>query len=463
MSATRNAIKEAARDFIRFVNKGPSPYHVVDECKRTLVAGGYHELSEKESWILVPEGKYFVISNFSTIIAFAVGGQYKAGNGFSIIGAHTDSPCLRVKPRSARLSCGYVGVGVQLYGGGIWHTWFDRDLKLAGRVVCKSSEGLVHRLVHIEEPILRVPNICIHLARDMNTAFSPNKELHTGVSVLATCAQAELENTVQQDASGDTAHPPLLLSLLSEKLQCTPSEILEFELCLADAQPAVLGGAFEEFIFAPRIDNLMNCYTGMQGLLGADDSLPNDTNVRMLALFDNEEVGSESAQGAMSAIVEWTLRRICAAFQDSPVSFEEAIPKSLLVSADQAHAVHPNYPEKHEQNHQPKLHKGVVLKYNCNQRYATTAITAAILKEVARLSDVPIQEVAVRNDSGCGSTIGPLMSAKLGMRTVDVGTPQLSMHSIREMSCTTGVSQASRLYKQFYESFPSIDSSFTSK
>jgi aspartyl aminopeptidase len=350
----------------------------------------------KESWKVQPSGKYFVINNFSTIIAFAVGGHYKPGNGFSVIGAHTDSPCFRVKPRSCRNQAGYVGVGVETYGGGIWHSWFDRDLKLAGRVILKSGSGLVHRLVHIEEPILRIPNICIHLARaDVHNAFAPNKETHT-VPVLATALQEKLDGSSPQLKPGLPAsnHQPLLISLLSKKLECDPNSIMDFELYLADAQPGTIGGVLEEFIFAPRIDNQLNCYAGLQGLLNGLDTLHEDSNVRMLALFDNEEVGSESAQGANSCYLEFLLRRISAGGESS-VAFEESMPKSYLISADQAHAVHPNYSHKHEKNHCPMLHKGPVLKFNGNQRYATTAITASILREVSAKCQIPLQVYTV--------------------------------------------------------------------
>jgi aspartyl aminopeptidase len=234
---------------------------------------------------------------------------------------------------------------------------------------------------------------------------------------------------------------------------------MDFELYLADAQPGTIGGVLEEFIFAPRIDNQLNCYAGLQGLLNGLDTLHEDSNVRMLALFDNEEVGSESAQGANSCYLEFLLRRISAGGESS-VAFEESMPKSYLISADQAHAVHPNYSHKHEKNHCPMLHKGPVLKFNGNQRYATTAITASILREVSAKCQIPLQEVVVANDSPCGSTIGPMMSAKLGVRTVDIGGPTLSMHSVREMCCTTSVYQCCTLFQEFYNSFPKIDGSF---
>jgi aspartyl aminopeptidase len=307
-------IQEAAKDFLSFVNRSPSPYHVVAESKRRLVAGGFSELKMTDSWKVQPSGKYFVINNYSTIIAFAVGGCYKPGNGFTIIGAHTDSPCFRVKPRSIRNEAGYIGVGVETYGGGIWHTWFDRDLKLAGRVILKSNSGLVHRLVHIESPILRIPNICIHLARaDVHNAFAPNKETHT-VPVLATALQQKLEGEATSLPQGCPAsnHQSLLISLLSKNLECAPAQIMDFELYLSDTQPGTIGGALEEFIFAPRIDNQLNCYAGLEGLLNGLDTLVDDSNVRMLALFDNEEVGSESAQGANSCYLEFLLRRISA-------------------------------------------------------------------------------------------------------------------------------------------------------
>ncbi|XP_022343582.2 aspartyl aminopeptidase-like [Crassostrea virginica] len=463
MTSSRESVLSAAKQFLNFVNKSPSPFHAVQEVKDVLLASGFKELSETEPWSIKPLDKCFLTRNHSTIIAFAVGGKFRPGNGFSIVGAHTDSPCLKVKPQSKLDKSGFQMVGVQCYGGGIWHTWFDRDLTIAGRVIVKNGDKLEHKLVNVEKPILKIPNICIHLMRDHNEKFSPNKESHL-VPVLATTVQAELSQSVgEKNKSGPQEekdkHQPLLVNLICNKLKIQPEQMRDFELCLADTQPAAIGGVLDEFIFSPRLDNLLNAYCATTALVESCEGkgLAAEPNVRLVCLFDNEEVGSQSAQGAASTLQELVLRRLSAG--GTSTAFEEAIPKSYMISADQAHAVHPNYPEKHEENHKIGLHKGVAIKFNANQRYATTAITAAILREIARIEQCPLQEIVVKNDMACGSTIGPIMSAKLGIPTVDIGGPQLSMHSIREMCCTSSVLQTSKLLKAFFEHYPRVFSS----
>ncbi|KXZ51565.1 hypothetical protein GPECTOR_12g528 [Gonium pectorale] len=480
--------KEHAEKLLAFINYAWTPFHAVEEASRRLIAAGFTPISEREPWYAVkpsvkPGGRYFFTRNMSTIVAFAVGAKFQPGNGFYMVGAHTDSPCLKLKPVTASNKSGYNMINVETYGGGLWYTWYDRDLGLAGRVLVREEgapaggAGLKQRLVKMDRPLLRIPMLAIHLQRDIHTAgFKPNLQSNFA-PMLATAVKTALLDTPSSPsaspssasaaaaaaAAGGNKHSPLLLSLLAAELGVTPEAIVDFELHVVDTQPGVLGGAHGEFVFAGRLDNLAMSYVALQSLIDScpdEAALAEETGVRAIALFDHEEVGSESAQGAGGPVMRDTITRVAAAMSGGQEgAVERTLRSSFLVSADMAHALHPNYADKHDPDHQPRMHGGLVLKHNNNQRYATNSVSASLFREVARRHGLPCQEFSVRNDMPCGSTIGPILSSNLGCRTVDVGISQLSMHSIREQCGTDDVALAYDHFLAFFKEFSALDAS----
>lgn len=443
-----------ARKAMDYFNLSPDPFHAV-QTSIDLLGDDFTELNEAEPYQLKPGGKYYFTRNKSTLVAFIVGDKYVPGQGgFKIIGGHTDSPNLKVKPRSKRTASGYHQIGVEPYGGGLWHTWFDRDLGISGRVLISNGDGKIEqRLCKLDRAILRVSNLAIHLTNaEERKGFAPNKEDHLS-PILAMEAQKALSmpgvETEDNDEDDDEKkkkkdkkkkdgwteyQEPLLLQLVADELDVSVESIVDFELNLYDVQQASLGGAYSEFIHSARLDNLASCFIAIEALAEHDAS--DDTDVSLVALFDHEEVGSTSAVGAGSPIMADAVTRISSALNagaGTPDLYQATIAKSFVLSVDQAHAIHPNYASKHEKNHQPKMNDGMVIKRNSNQRYATNTITGFLIREVARRAGLPpIQEFVVRNDCGCGSTIGPIISSATGIRAIDMGCPQLSMHSIRE-------------------------------
>lgn len=424
-----------------------------------LKDAGFSELSERCSWTdkISPLGKYFVTRNGSSVIAFTVGGNWSQGNGISIVGAHTDSPTLRIKPISALTKEGLAQIGVETYGGGIWHTWFDRDLSVAGRVFVKDSEGnFVSRLVNLDKPLLRIPTLAIHLTKDRYTKFEFNKEINlrpiAGSSGCEHPAEPLSSQEFQSIQSVVSRHNSRLIEMIASQLQCSIEDIEDFELVLYDSQGATLGGMDDELIFSPRLDNLTSCYCATMGLINSLGNLYSDSGIRMISLFDHEEIGSLSAQGADSSFLPDTLNRI------TGDTFLETMAKSFLISSDMAHGAHPNYPEAYDQLNRPQLNMGPVIKVNANQRYVTNAAGIVLLKQLANMAKTPLQLFVVRNDSPCGSTIGPMLSGKLGIRTLDLGNPQLSMHSIRETAGAHDVEKLVLLFESFYENFTSVES-----
>ncbi|KAF2258371.1 peptidase M18, aminopeptidase I [Lojkania enalia] len=484
----------AAEDFLSFVNNSPSPYHAVQSAIERLEEAGFQHIKERDSWTstLKPGGKYYLTRNRSSIVAFAIGKKWKAGNPIAMIGAHTDSPCLRIKPHSKRQSDGFLQVAVETYGGGLWHTWFDRDLSIAGRVMVHGKDGVVeHRLVKVDRPILRIPTLAIHLDRQENFQFNKETQLFpiAGLAAAELNRQGRTEEVVDKDGPGGALapmtqkHHPYILEIMAEELGVSPSDIGEFEMVLYDTQKSIIGGLNNELIFSPRLDNLMMSYCSIEGLiksLNSPSALDEDGTTRLVALFDHEEIGSLTAQGADSNLLPSVIERLSVIppsksnsnksydkFDvDTSTALYQTRATSFLISADMAHSVHPNYPGKYEAQHRPEMNKGTVIKINANNRYATNAAGKELLKMAAQRAKkastnlqengVPLQEFVVRNDSSCGSTIGPMLAAKLS-RTLDLGNPQLSMHSIRETAGAYDVEHAVNLFESFFEHYGELE------
>jgi len=319
----------------------------------------------------------------------------------------------------------------------------------------KTEDGAESRLVRIDDPILRISNLAIHLTtRSERGSFSPDLEDHTH-AIFGTEAAAQLNQSMCGDTESvlNEEHHPLLLRLIAAELKVEVASIMDFELCLFDTQPSVIGGALKEFVFSPRLDNLCSTYSLMTALIeSSDESLEKETNIRMFASFDNEEIGSVSNRGAASNMMYATMKRLHGAEM-----FDAAVQRSILISCDMAHAVHPNYSNRHEPQHKPLMHRGLVIKYNVNQKYATTMVSTYHLMQIAKENGIPIQKFVVKNSSPCGSTIGPHLSAACGIRTVDVGCPQLAMHSIREQMGVKDVATSKELFTRFYKGFAALD------
>ncbi|KIX93688.1 aspartyl aminopeptidase [Fonsecaea multimorphosa CBS 102226] len=496
-------VKSAATDFLDFVNASPTPFHAVKSIKERLTSVGFKQIKEKDSWssICLPGGKYFLTRNGSTIVAFAIGKKWKPGNPISMVGAHTDSPCLRIKPVSKKQGDGFLQVGVETYGGGLWHTWFDRDLGVAGRVMVRGTDGnVVQKLVHIKKPILRIPTLAVHLDRQETFSFNKETQLFPIAGLVAAELKRQDEKKGKSDAEEEeqdkpftplkamtTRHHPHVVELIAADAGVSAEEIIDFEIVLYDTQKACLGGLSDEFIFSARLDNLNQTYCATMGLinsLGSKSALDDESSIRLIACFDHEEIGSMTAQGAFSMMLPAIIRRLSvlpsssfvgddseesydhASDPELSTAYEQTLSSSFLLSADMAHSVNPNYGGKYESDHRPEMNQGPVIKINANARYATNSPGIVLLQEVARKAakvidsdseGVPLQLFVVRNDSSCGSTIGPMLSAHLGARTLDLGNPQLSMHSCRETGGADDVHHAIRLFSSFFQHYSALE------
>ncbi len=397
---------------LSYLDASPTSFHAVAETARQLDALGAVPLELADEAAPLSPGSIVYVRDAGTLIAVRLGNDTPVQGGFRMIAAHTDSPNLRIKPQPLVRSHGYLRLGVEVYGGVQVATWVDRDLGIAGRVQVRSGTGTEGRLVDIRRPLCRVPTLAIHLNRTVNSEGLKLNE------------QTQLPAMFATDDAGDDRDP--LRALLAETLDVSADSIVSWDLSLFDLTTPTLGGARDAYVFSGRLDNLASCHAGLDAFVRSSAS----RSSHVLALFDHEEIGSQTVRGANSHILESVLARVSAPAGSADMT--RAMANSWLLSADMAHAVHPSFVDKHDAEHMPKINAGPTIKQNINHRYATEDDTAAMFMLLCERAEVPMQYYVHRNDLRCGSTVGPMLSARLGVRSLDVGNPMLSMHSCRE-------------------------------
>lgn len=425
MSETFNA--DRLTRLCDFLRQSPTPWHAAGNMASRLEQAGFQRLEEKANWQLTPGKRYYVTRNDSAIIAFQL--PESELTALRMIGAHTDSPGLHLKPNATQCSAGWLQLGVQVYGGVLLAPWFDRDLGLAGRVHVRHADGRLESvLLNIDRAIAMVPSLAIHLDRDVNSGRPINP-------------QTQMAPVLMQSESATLGQ--LVAQWLEEQHGMRAVEVVDFELGFYDVQPPSLVGVKQELVASARLDNLLSCFIGLEALLDCDGS-----QGALLVANDHEEVGSASACGAQGPFLADVLKRINAQLGGSEKGSEESliqlIQSSLMISCDNAHALHPNFRDKHDERHGPAINGGPVIKVNSSQRYATNSVTGALFRDVCREADVPVQSFVTRADMGCGSTIGPITATELGVPTIDVGVPQWAMHSIRETAGSKDVEYLTR-------------------
>ena len=418
---------ETTEKLLDFIEKSPTAFQAVDEMQKRLTENGFEVLSEKEYWKLIPGGKYLVTRNNSALIAFCI--PEKESRVFHIMASHSDSPSFKIKENpEIKVDNSYVKLNVEKYGGMLMAPWFDRPLSVAGRVIIRRNDGLEEKLVDIKRDLVMIPNLAIHMNREVNNcvAYNPQKDLQPLF------------------AAGNTDRT--LLEIIAEQTGVKKEDIISHDLFLYNRMPGTIWGADKEFVSSARLDDLQCAFASMEGLLRAQDH----ESIAVHCVMDNEEVGSGTKQGAASTFLKDTLLRINMGLGRTYEEYLMTLAGSFMVSADNAHALHPNYTDKTDPTNHPVLNKGIVIKFNANQKYCTDAVSAAIFKELCTKAGVPYQTFVNRSDIAGGSTLGNISNTQVPMNTVDIGLPQLAMHSPYE---TAGVKDTEYLVRAAEELF----------
>lgn len=418
---------ETTEKLLDFIEKSPTAFQAVDEMQKRLTENGFEVLSEKEYWKLIPGGKYLVTRNNSALIAFCI--PEKESRVFHIMASHSDSPSFKIKENpEIKVDNSYVKLNVEKYGGMLMAPWFDRPLSVAGRVIIRRNGGLKEKLINIKRDLVMIPNLAIHMNREANNgvSYNPQKDLQPLFAV------------------GNTDRT--LLEIIAEQTGVKKEDIISHDLFLYNRMPGTIWGADKEFVSSARLDDLQCAFASMEGLLRAQ----NHESIAVHCVMDNEEVGSGTKQGDASTFLKDTLLRINMGLGRTYEEYLMTLAGSFMVSADNAHALHPNYTDKTDPTNHPVLNKGIVIKFNANQKYCTDAVSAAIFKELCTKAGVPYQTFVNRSDIAGGSTLGNISNTQVPMNTVDIGLPQLAMHSPYE---TAGVKDTEYLVRAAEELF----------
>lgn len=423
-------------DLMSFLDASTCNFYAVRTIAERLDAAGFSRLDPVDAWSVTPGGRYYVIKNDSAIFAF-VAGTADPHLGFRIISAHSDSPGFRIKPHPEMLTeGGILKLNTEVYGGPILYTWFDRPLSISGRVILRTDDPLhpASRLVRFDRPLLTIPHLAIHYNRAVNDGnpLSRQKDMLPVIARL----------------SADMSKDDFILRLVADKLSVDPADILDFDLTLFDTTPAALVGVHHEFLSSGRIDDLAMAHAALTALLDTADTPCPAT--RVMAIFDNEETGSGTKQGAASPVLRDLLSRVVTALGGNEESFLRAIAASFMISADNGHALHPNYPEKQDPTNHPIPGNGPVIKINANCKYMTDAESAAVFASVCRKADVPFQYFVNHSDVAGGSTLGNILTAQMDLRGVDMGAAQWAMHSCRETSAAIDHVYITRAFSTFF-------------
>lgn len=428
-------VKSFAREVIEFIDESPSTYHVVKNCSDILDENGFERIMPREKWKIKKGGKYFLKKSSSTIIAFTVGEDFDVKNGFKIFGAHTDSPCFRIKPNPEIVTENVVRLNTEVYGGPILSTWFDRPLSIAGRVIVKGEDSFFPRTVKIkiDEPLLTIPNLAIHQNREVNNGVKIDKQNDVLPVISLINKNFEREGYLER--------------IILEKTGIKKEDIIDFDLYLYATEKGCLLGANEEFMSSPKIDNLASVYTGLIGLLETEE---NQDRINIFVAFDNEEIGSATKQGADSNYLLNTLERISLALGLSRGDFLQMLESSYILSADAAHAAHPAHLGKTDPTNRGKINEGISIKISAKQKYTSDGYSIAVIKQLIEGTEIQIQPFVNESNELGGSTIGPISSTHLDIDGVDLGVPMLAMHSVRELCGIFDVFYLKELAKEFF-------------